>query len=214
MDIKAIIGAVPRYVVFVSQLLRSPPDTLKPYNDRGKIAPALVGDLVVGLCVAYAIVWAIEPSEATEGTPALLRLVGEAGGFWLPVDVVVVVAIVTIVFHVLARIFLAVHHAQGQEQQTPPQLAGTMQDSVNAALAFASVFAPALCAAALAANLVISPARTEPKVLFLVIASIPAVFTLAYFPWCLSATHPETNWTQAFVAVAVTLVVVYMTVLG
>lgn len=211
MDPKEIIKALPSYLNFAIRLLRWPPDALKPYRGTGKVASVLVGSLLTGIGVSYVIVLAIGPARIADDPSWLVQRIKEIGN-WLPVVAVVVVSILTIIFHILTGVLLWFQDVtQGRRpSEMDAHLGGKMEDSVNAALAFASVFAPVLCAAVLLVNLLVEPGPNQSWAIPAIIAGVPSLFAVVYFPWCLAGTHPDATWIQAFAAWSMTLVFAYI----
>lgn len=109
----------------------------------------------------------------------------------LPVIAIFVTFIAAILTHVVAKLYSRV-------LSRLPELAklgGSVEDSVNAALGFAAVFVP------LSTGAVVITARLPTNLALYVglpLAAGTGVFACVYFPWSLSATHPDTNASQAF----------------
>jgi hypothetical protein len=198
-SIKNWLDIAPHYIGFFIAFLKSPSTALLRVKGASKISPDLVSTLIGGIALSYFIVLAVQPPGLAADSAAVVGLLRKIDRNSMPFVALILIVFVAVIGHMLAKIVARVltYPVPGTSALPGPDLGGTVEDSVNAALGFGAVFIP------IAVGIILL-VLWLPNFWFVVGAPLGlAVLSLAYLSRALSATHPNTTVVQAFLAIGV-----------
>ncbi len=137
--IKSLLDILPAYLNFFIEFIRSPRAAFAPYVLKGRVQANLTSFLLAGVAAAY-IAGALMPSASLdiENPRGAMDLFAK----WLthqdvkalPMEALMAVLVLALAAHLVGKLF--------DRWQDKPRLPGAAEDSVNAALGFASIFLP------------------------------------------------------------------------
>jgi len=203
-SIKSWLDIAPHYIGFFLAFLKNPATAFKDVKGASKISSDLVSIMIGGIALSYFIVLAVESPalDADQGTVVgLLRKIDRNA---MPFVALLSVVLIAVLGHVVAKAISRILSipALGPSDLAGPDLGGTVEDSVNAALGFAAVFIPIAVGA-----IALSALSSRGWVIATVGLGL-AGMTMVYLPLSLSATHPNTSFAQSFLALGVAITVV------
>jgi hypothetical protein len=191
------LDIAPEYLDFSIKFIRFQPDAFEKLIKPGKVSSDLTSILMGGMALSYLLVLVAgspelqsDPSEIAEWARRLTAI----DVLLLPVVGLLGVFAVAVAGHIFTKATLNIFSLGGRIPVPFAKLPGSAEDTVNAALGFASVFVP-FCAAVLCA-LSWLPSQLVPLGMWLVIALV--IFLFIYYGWSLIATHHDINIVQAF----------------
>lgn len=211
--IKSLLDILPAYLNFVIGFVRSPTTAFAPYALTNRVHSDLTSFLLAGVGAAYLAGFLI---------PAPFDIQNPHGGMdrfaeWLsrydmkllPPLVLLVVLALALAGHLVAKFF---DRWQGLSvNPDPPNLPGTAEDSVNAALGFAAVLLPLTTIVMLGTLALAAPAlekqtsQTFSIILFVGLFLYMAVAIFLYLPRSFAAVH-KVSWGRASSALGVAFV--------
>jgi len=198
-SIKSWLDIAPHYIGFFLAFLKSPATALRDVKGAAKISSDLVSIMLGGIALSYFIILAFQSPalKADEGTVVgVLRSIDRNT---MPFVALLTVVLVAVLGHLIAKAVARVLRMPGfrQSDLLGPDLGGTVEDSVNAALGFAAVFIPISVGT-------IDLALFSPNLWVMLSWALAMwVMILIYLPLALSATHPNTSFVQSALAVGV-----------
>jgi hypothetical protein len=176
--IKSLLDILPAYLNFFIGFIRSPHAAFAPYARTGRVEGKLTSCLLAGVAAAY-IAGAVMPS-------ASLNVDNPHGGMdlfarWglrqdvkvLPLEALLAVLMLALAAHLIGKLF--------DRWQDKPNLPGTAEVSVNAALGFAAIFLPVAVMVLLGTLSLATPAlqaRFGQYALVITIASVLAGYLI------------------------------------
>jgi hypothetical protein len=197
--VKSLLDILPAYLNFFIGFIRSPRTALAPYALKGRVQGNLTSFLLAGVAAAY-IAGAVMPSasfniESPRGTMDLFaKWLRHQDTKVLPLEALLAVLMLALAAHLIGKLF--------DRWQDKPSLLGTAEDSVNAALGFASIFLPLSVIVLLGMLSLATPAleqRFGQSVLVITIAGALAAYLLAaigYLVASFAAVH-RVSWAGA-----------------
>jgi hypothetical protein len=198
-SIKSWLDIAPHYIGFFLAFLKSPATALQNVKGASKISSDLVSIMIGGIALSYFIVLAIKSPalEADQGT--VLTLLRKIDRNAMPFVALLTVVLVAVLGHLIAKGVARVIRirALGPSDFTGPDLGGTVEDSVNAALGFAAIFIP------IAVGTIAFASFSSNFWLPVACGLGLSVMALFYLPLALSATHPNTSFVQSFLALGI-----------
>jgi hypothetical protein len=150
--IKSLLDILPAYMNFVISFLRSPRAAFAPYALTGRVQSDLTSFLLAGVGAAYlaGVLMPIPGFDIQNPKGTMDEFAG-----WLahqevkalPLEALLAVMAVALVAHLIAKLFdrwqvASAKLARDPNRSPAPNLAGTAEDSVNAALGFAAILLP------------------------------------------------------------------------
>lgn len=194
MNEKAIntwLDIAPEYMDFFIKYLRNPPNAFDKMTGTGKVSSDHTSLLLGGVAVSYLIVLVFGSSKLQSDQGVVAQFLRDLDVQALPVIAIFVTFTAAILTHAAAK-FYSWFFSRLPELA---KLGGSAEDSVNAALGFAAVFVPLMTGAVV----IIVRLPTNLALYVGVPLSLgTSMFACVYFPWSLSATHPDTSPLQAF----------------
>jgi hypothetical protein len=220
--IKSLLDILPAYMNFVIGFLRSPRDAFAPYALTGRVQSDLTSFMLAGVGAAYlaGVLMPIPGFDIQNPHGAMDEFAG-----WLthqemkalPLEALLVVLALALAAHLVAKIFdrLPVASAKLSPDPDPaptPNLPGTAEDSVNAALGFAAILLPLTTILLLGMLALATPAlekRLGQAVLIVAIAGPLVLFMLVaifyYLVTSFAAVH-KVSWGRAAAALGTAFV--------
>jgi hypothetical protein len=145
--IKGLLDILPAYMNFVIGFLRSPRAALAPYALKGRVHSDLTSFTLAGVGVAYlaGVVMPIPGFDIQNPRGAMDVFAG-----WLthqevkalPLEALLLVVTLALAAHLVAKLFDRWQAAGAKRSSASPNLPGSAEDSVNAALGFAAILVP------------------------------------------------------------------------
>lgn len=170
----------PAYIDFAIKFLRNPNEALGPEKGSGTVSKDLANLMLGGVAIAYALLLAFKiPLSPTVGA------IAARDSLYIPAAVLGIVVLVASVLHLTVGTFLRVVNRS----------TGSMEDTVNAALALSAVLIP-WCSAVICTLSVLPSSLARWVGLPLVVSS--GAMPVVYLPWAISATHPGTSYAQVY----------------
>ena len=207
-EVKSWLDIAPAYLNFAIRFLRWERTAFANVAKAGEVSRDLTSILLGGIALSYLIAVLAAPARLEQDPSRLVQWLPKVEYHLLPLFGLFATLVLAIATHLLGKLF-ARFSALGRSKpgRWDPRLGGTLEDSVNAALGFAAVFLPVATTAICIMNWL-------PVRLWIpgVVGIILAFFIVAYFPFSLSATHPNTGYPQAFLAFGGAVVLVVMAV--
>jgi hypothetical protein len=214
--IKGLLDILPAYMNFVIGFLRSPRAAFAPYALTGRVQSDLTSFLLAGVGVAYlaGVLMPIPGFDVQNPHGAMDMFAG-----WLthqevkalPLEALLVVLALALAAHLLAKFFDRWQMA-GAKPPVPPNLPGTAEDSVNAALGFASILLPLTTILVLGMLALATPAlekRLGQPILIAVITGPLILYLLVaicyYLVMSFAAVH-NVSWSRAAAALGTAFV--------
>ena len=206
--VKSVLEILPAYLNFVIGFLRSPRAAFAPYALKGKVQSNLTSFLLAGVAAAY-IAGALLPSTSFDienpqgGMDLFAKWLVHQDVKTLPLQALLAVLVLALAAHIIGKLF--------DRWQDKASLPGSAEDSVNAALGFASIFLPFTTMALLGTLSLATPALTErfgPPALIVTIAGALVVYLLVaigYLVTSFAAVH-KVSWGGAASALAAAFV--------
>jgi len=215
--IKSLLDILPAYLNFVIGFLRSPRAAFAPYALAGRVHGDLTSFLLAGVGAAY-LAGALMPIpgidiENPQGSmDAFAGWLSRQDVKVLPLEALLVVIAVALLAHLIAKLFdrwqvASAKLAAGPDRPPLPNLAGSAEDSVNAALGFASILLPLTTIVFLGMLALATPALEERlgrSGLILAIAGPLVLYVLAaawYLVMSFAAVH-KVSWGRAAAALS------------
>jgi hypothetical protein len=206
--VKSVLEILPAYLNFVIGCLRSPRAAFAPYALKGKVQSDLTSFLLAGVAAAY-IAGALMPSTSIDiqnpqgGMDLFAKWLMHQDVKTLPLEALLAVLLLALGAHLIGKLF--------DRWQDKPSLPGSAEDSMNAALGFASIFLPFTTMVLLGALSLATPALTErfgTLALVITIAGALVLYLLVaigYLVASFAAIH-KVSWGAAASALAVAFV--------
>jgi hypothetical protein len=209
MDDKAVkswLDIAPAYLNFVLKFVRDPRRAFSSVAGTAQVSSDLTSILLGGVALSYLIVVLGGSRELEQDPGSIAGFVRGLDRQVLPLLGVLATFVLAVVSHLCGKLYATLSRVGSQKApgKWDPKLGGGVEDSVNAALGFAAVYAP-LTAAVICVS---SRLGRFTAISAGVGGVLLAAFLLIYFPWALSATHRRTSVGQAFVALGGGLVLV------
>ncbi len=213
MNFSSMLKATPEllaeYFNFAINFAQKPRATLQPYQAFGRIDSKLTSFVLLGVGLSIVIALIAGEIGVAEDPSSTLSFIRSFDSSLLPVVTIVLILAITIVFHLAAQVYIRLNRLIPGALYA--HLGGSLQDSINAAFGFAAFFVP-LTTILLSVLLVLT--NQNPTVITPIVPGITgialAVVMVIYFPAALSATHPNTSFMQAFLALAASVVVIFL----
>ncbi len=220
--IKSLLDILPAYMNFVIGFLRSPRAAFAPYALTGRVQSDLTSFLLAGVGAAYLAVVLMpisgfdiqSPHGATDEFAGwLTRQEVKA----LPLEALLVVLALALAAHLVAKLFdrwqMASAKPSADPDQAPrPNLPGSAEDTVNAALGFAAVVLPLTTILLLGMLALATPALEKRPVSAVTIVAVAGPLTLYmlgatfyYLVMSFAAIH-KVSWGRAAAALATAFV--------
>ncbi|MGH6939734.1 hypothetical protein [Hypericibacter sp.] len=216
--IKSVLDILPAYLNFFIGFLRSPRAAFAPYARTGRVHSDLTSFLLAGVGAAY-LAGALMPIPGIDIQNPQGAMDEFAG--WLshqdvkalPLEALLVVLGVALAAHLIAKTFdrwqgATAKLASASTLAPAPNLAGTAEDSVNAALGFAAILLPLTTVLLLGMLSLATPAleaRLGRTLLIAVIAGPLVLYMLVaifyYLVMSFAAVH-KVSWGRAAAALA------------
>jgi hypothetical protein len=203
--IRSWLDIVAQYLTFLLRFPRDAGRALEKYAGTGVVHPELVSFALAGIGLSYVFVLLIAVPELAADRGSVVSWFRGTDIRIIPGAILMAVLAASIVFHVAAQAHMklagrgvARARSRGRRQA---YLGGTVEDSVNAALAFAAFAVPALVLATL---LGLSWAASHPgheAVVGIALAIISLLMLGLLFPSALAGLHPGTGTVEAFLAI-------------
>ena len=223
--IKGLLDILPAYINFVIGFLRSPRTAFAPYALTGRVQSDLTSFLLAGVGAAYlaGILMPIPVFDIQDPHGAMDVLAG-----WLthqevkalPLVALLVVLALALAAHLVAKLFDRWQVASTKLFPDPPNLPGTAEDSVNAALGFAAVLLPLTTILLLGMLALATPAlekRLGQSALIAAIAGPLVLYVLVaafyYLVLSFAAVH-KVSWGRAAAALSTAYVCIALIVTG
>ncbi len=208
--VKTWLDIAPAYIDFLLKFIRNPSRAFARVSGSSEISSDLTSVLLGGVALSYLLVIAGGSPELKNDPGSIATFLRTTDYQLLPIFGLAVIIACGVASHVLAKLFMAFFTALTTiTRNTPngrsdPKLGGSIEDSVNATLGFSAVFLPLATGTISALSWLPKDHWIEPVLAGMLII----VFLFVYFPLALSATHPQTTWPQAALAIGggVTLV--------
>ena len=206
--VKSWLDIAPAYMNFTLKFVRDPRQAFTKVAGSADVSSDLTSILLGGIALSYFIV-------VLGGSPGLKQDPGRVAGLLrgldyqvLPLLAVLVTLALAVMSHVFGKLYAAFSRLgrKGTAGRWDPKLAGSIEDSVNAALGFSAVYVPS----ATAVICVTSWLPTHRPIGAIVGGLLLAAFLVIYFPWSLSSTHRNTKFGQAFLAFSGGIVLVFV----
>jgi hypothetical protein len=198
-SIKSWLDIAPHYIGFFLAFLKSPSTALLSVKGSSKISSDLVATLIGGIALSYFIVLAVQSPVLAADPGTVVGLLRKVDRNSMPFIALILIVLVAVIGHIIAKIVAMILRSPVPDSNSlpGPDLGGTVEDSVNAALGFAAVFIPIGAGT-------ISLATWSSSFWLPAVAGLGlGVLALIYLSRALSATHPNTSVVQAFLAVSV-----------
>jgi hypothetical protein len=215
--IKGLLDILPAYLNFVIGFLRSPRAALAPYALTGRVHSDLTSFLLAGVGVAYlaGFLMPIPGFDIQNPRGAMDVFAG-----WLthqevralPLEALLVVLTLALAAHLLTKLFDRWQVKSAKSSPAPPNLPGSAEDSVNAALGFAAILLPLTTIVLLGMLALATPAleqRVGRTILIVVIAGPLVLYSLValgyYLVMSFAAVH-DVSWGRAAAALGTAFV--------
>ena len=195
--IKTWLDIAPEYIDFTIKFLRKPPAAFEKLIKPGKVSSDLTSILMGGMALSYLLILVAGSPNLQSDTSEIAewaRRLTAIDVLLLPVVGLLGVFSVAVVGHIFTKATIYIFSLGGRISPFFAKLPGSAEDTVNAALGFASVFVP-FCAAMLCAFSWLPPQLVP---LGIGVSVVPVIFLFIYYGWSLIATHHEINKVQAF----------------
>jgi hypothetical protein len=142
--VQSWLDIVAKYLTFSLRFPRSPAAALKKYKGSGKVESELVSFAIAGLGLSYLFVLLIAPKELAEDKGALVGWLRGTDLKLLPPVLLLSAAAGAVILHITARLVIKLDRPTrgARRHRLAPFLGGSIEDSVNAALAFAAFMVP------------------------------------------------------------------------
>lgn len=216
--IKSLLDILPAYLNFFIGFLRSPRAAFAPYAQTGRVHSDLTSFLLAGVGAAYlaGVVMPIPGLDIQnpQGTmDEFAVFLTRQDVRILPLEALLMVLAIALAAHLIAKLFDRLQMASAKPSHDPdhaptPNLVGTAEDSVNAALGFAAIMLPLTTVLLLGILSLATPALEErlgPAGLILVIAAPLVLYMLVatfyYLVMSFAAVH-KVSWARAAAALA------------
>ncbi len=204
MNVETLAKSFADYLNFIFDFARSPRQALQGYVATHRVSRELVWFAFVGVITSTLIVSITSLlKNGPELGPASAYLSAIVGNFNVLLAPVMFMAVfvIAMVVHGLAQLHVGRRHIRLMQPGDLGYLGGTIEDSVNAFLAFSAMFLP-LSASFVTMILIVgamAPGLAEIVVLPLSVA-VGAISMLFHLPAALSTTHPRTSFREALFA--------------
>jgi hypothetical protein len=214
--IKSLLDILPAYLNFVIGFLRSPRAAFAPYALTGRVQSDLTSFLLAGVGAAY-LAGAVMPITGFDIQNPRGAMDVFAG--WLahqdvkvlPLEALLLVLVLALGAHLVARLFDR-WQAVGAKKSPDANLAGSTEDSVNAALGFAAIVLPLTTIVLLGVLALATPAlerRIGQAALVVAIAAPLVLYMLVaifyYLVMAFAAVH-KVSWGRAAAALGTAFV--------
>lgn len=199
--VKSWLDIAPAYLNFVLRFIWSPRQAFAHVSGASTVSSDLTAILLGGIALSYLLVVAGAPPALQDDPSEVVRYLRQLDLQLLPFVGLLLTVAAAIVSHLFGKLFAVVSRSLQIESpgKWEPKLGGTVEDSVNAALGFASVYIPLFVAAICAMGWLV-PTNLGVGIIGILSPIFLAIFFLIYFPLSLSSTHPDTGFFQAFIA--------------
>lgn len=212
--IKPWLDFVPDYLDFFLKFMRKPPIAFEKRSQTGKVSSDLVKLLLAGIALSYVLVFvAGSPELQNDSSPMAVWIASlvTRNVILLPIVALVSIFILAVAVHIIIKAVIWLVSI-GHKFKSPFGELGGVEDSVNAALGFASVYLPFMAAVLCAISWLYQPWLPENLIVPIGVALVVVVglsFWI-YFPWSMSANHPQTSAVQIYFALCVGIALVSM----
>ncbi|VVB88510.1 Uncharacterised protein [uncultured archaeon] len=208
MDIDDLFN---EYMDFFISFATNPFNTLKPYAGQVVIDKKLRLFLAEGIIISIIISSGVDMANDKGNVLSLIRSFTPEQ---LPIVVFFMILIAAMIFHIFAKAWILINNAfpRSSTRENDAYLGGSIQDSINASLAFGAFYIPV---ATFSMSILILLTKLNPNIEWLVILAVSiflAIFFLLYFVSALSSTHPKTSFLQAFLAFSGGLILIYFVI--
>ena len=189
------------YLSFLVSFAWKPQEALHPYVQKKEVDKKLFSFALLATGLCWVILLVARAFGAAEDKSFIVGVVGSLPSWAIPVLAVLLVLLVSVVFHVVATTLVPLWvklKPRSSGAPTGPHLGGSIWDSVNAAFGFSAFYLP-LFFVGYAAMLLAHPnlEQTTSLIVFLSIMIVLFGALLYYFPSALAGTHPNTSFLQA-----------------
>ncbi len=213
MSLSSLLKTTPEllaeYLNFSINFAKKPRATLQPYEGKGSIDSKLTRFVLLSVALSFIIALIASKFGVAEDPSPTLAFIHSFDPSLLPIVAIVLILAITILFHLAAQIYISLNRLIPGALDA--HLGGSVQDSINASFGFAAFFVP-LTTIVLSVLLILAnqnSAVINPMVPGTIGIAL-AVVSVIYYPAALSATHPNTSFLQAFLAVSASLVVIFL----
>ncbi|MFO0995038.1 MAG: hypothetical protein U1F33_00025 [Alphaproteobacteria bacterium] len=202
--LEGLLGLIADYLNFVLRFPQSPRKTLEPYSASRKVEKDLTALFLAGIGASYLLILVMKPAEFEHDPSAIVAWFREVDLRALPPAILGITVAFAVVLHGLVRLYEQLTRLAALRSGAVTEsrlLCGSLEDSVNAALAFGAFFAPAsILGVTLAFWCSDKLAVLAPRWLMVPVGVFSlawAAFLCVYFPWTLAAVHGRTTFWQA-----------------
>ena len=215
--IKGLLDILPAYMNFVIGFLRSPRAALAPYALAGRVHSDLTSFLLAGVGIAYLAGFVMPTPGFDIDNP---RGTMDVFAGWLahqevkalPLEALLLVVTLALAAHLVAKLFDRWQAAGAKRSSASPNLPGSAEDSVNAALGFAAILLPLTTIFLLGILALATPAlekRLGQSLLIVAIAGPLVLYLLVasgyYLVMSFAAVH-DVSWGRAAAALGTAFV--------
>jgi hypothetical protein len=196
--IKSWLDIAPAYLSFILNFFKNPNKAFSNFPSPSKISHELTSILVGGIAFSYIIILTFASPLLKEDPSSIVIFLKQFDYHLLPVISMIAVIAFAIPLHLLGKLYswISKFSAQGKEKFYDPKLGGSLEDTVNAALGFASAFIPLISAVLCIVSWLPKGNSIYPGIGGLILALLAFI----YFPLSISSTHPNTGFLQALLA--------------
>lgn len=201
------------YLNFLIEFAKKPREALRPYAGEGRIEKKLTIFMVAGVVISWIIARIAVALGAADKQGAVLSFIRSFEHELWPIVALVIILIVTVIFHLTAKAWISIglilkNLSPSSKDEQDAYLGGSLQDSINASLAFAAFIIPVATISLSFAILFIQWNPAITLAVTFVLGLLLAILIIMYYVSALSATHPNTSFLQAFLAFGGAIVVI------
>lgn len=196
--LEGLLALVADYLSFVLRFPRDPRGVLKPHAASGKVEKDLTGLFLAGIGASYLLLVVLKPAGLETDPSAIVAWFRTLDLHALPPAILGITVVFSLALHAMVRIYEWLSHVTAKRALPRRLLSGTIEDTVNGALAFGAIAAPATIlgfALTFWTAARIAPAYAMAPVVVFSLAW--ASFVGIYLPWALAAAHGGTTFWQA-----------------
>lgn len=215
--IKGLLDILPAYMNFVIGFLRSPRAALAPYALQGRVHSDMTSFTLAGVGVAYLAgilmpIPGFDIQNPRGGMDVFAAWLTRQEVKALPLEALLLVVTLALAAHLVAKLFDRWQVKSAKRSPAAPNLPGSAEDSVNAALGFAAILLPLTTVFLLGMLALATPAlenRLGQPLLIVVIAGPLVLYSLVaisyYLVMAFAAVH-NVSWSRAAAALATAFV--------
>ncbi len=206
-NVKSVLDVAPEYLNFVIGSVKHPTKFLRPYRRKEKVNSDLTSLLLAGLALAYVVLF-VAPAAELEDMGNLTKIVRYLNDKdVLPLSVLVFISVFSMLLHVSVKLVDMLMRPNSERI-----LNGTVEDTINASFAFASMYIPFATTILIVMALLFGDAKTSPntwRIIALVVFGVlnAGVFFVC-FSLCLYGVHDCNKKLDAFYALGIGIVVI------